>query len=147
MTVVENLSACIKIVFTNGTTIYLYQTGHTSHMQWVMECLQTQLKDSRGTDQCVFPLALSLNQWNGCPNLVNIGAEPTHADLRLTFDFQNASVSGTYRQEEFEMEMIEWMGTPFAELPFVTPWGLVDDLDDMDFDAACAALAKEIIDN
>jgi len=67
--------------------------------------------------------------------------------LRLTFDFQNASVSGTYRQEEFEMEMIEWMGTPFAELPFVTPWGLVDDLDDMDFDAACAALAKEIIDN
>ena len=148
MSLVENLSACIKIVFANGTTIYLYQSGHTSDMQWVMECLQSHLKDSLGTDRCVYPLAVALNQWNGCPNLVSISAEPTPAELRLTFDFQNASVSGSYRQDEFEMEMIEWTGTPLAELPFVDPWGTVDDLDDsVDFDAACAALAEEMCDD
>jgi len=145
MTVVDLLSACIKIVFRNGTTIYLYQSGHTTHLQWVMECFHAHLKDAERTERCVYPMAMAMNQWNGCPNLVSISAEPTAADLRLTFDFQNESVSGTFRDDEFAMDMIEWTGCVLDDLPFVEPWGTVDDLDDtVDFDAACAALNEEV---
>lgn len=145
MTVVEQLSARITIVFRNGTTIYLYQFGHTSHLQWVMECFHSHLKDACGTDRCVFPLAMAMNQWTGSPDLVRIGAEPTPASLCLTFDFQNDSVSGTFGKREFTMEMLEWTGTPLDDLPFVDPWGEVDDMDEsVDFDAACAELNKEI---
>ena len=145
MTVVDLLSACIKIVFRNGTTIYLYQSGHTTHLQWVMECFHAHLKDAERTERCVYPMAMAMNQWNGCPNLVSISAEPTAADLRLTFDFQNDSVSGTFGKKEFAMDMIEWTGCVLDDLPFVEPWGTVDDLDDtVDFDAACAALNEEV---
>ena len=145
MTVVEQLSACVKIVFRNGTAIYLYQSGHTSHLQWVMECFHAHLKDACGTDQCIFPLAMAMNQWNGCPNLVSIMAEPTVADLQLTFDFRNEDVSGTFGKKEFAMEMLEWMGTPLDDLPFVEPWGHIPDVDDnVDFDAACATLNAEL---
>lgn len=145
MSLVEQLSACVKIVFRNGTTIYLYQYGHTSHMQWVMECFHAHLKDACGTDKCVFPLAMAMNQWNHSPGLVSITAEPTAADLRLTFDFQNASVSGTFGKKEFTMEMLEWTGTPLDDLPFVDPWGEIEDMDEtVDFDTACAALNEEV---
>ena len=119
MSLVKNLSVSVEVVYPNETRIYLCQTGHTTLLPWVLEGFQSHLKDSDGQSSCVFAMALAMNQWTGAHGMVEIRSEPMPSrDLCLSFDFRDGRVLGVFKKNNFEMEMIEWMGTPIADLPF-----------------------------
>lgn len=140
--VVENLSVSVGIVFPEGTTIYLYQRGHTTHLQWVVQALQLHLKDSGGTIDCVFPLALAMNCWVECRDVTQIVATPPKADLEIVFDFRYHTVATTYKGERVLEKMDYWLGMKPDELPFVPTWGPPKKSDD--FEEECCALNEEV---
>jgi hypothetical protein len=140
--VVENLSVSVGIVFPGGTTIYLCQEGHTTHLQWVIQALQLHLKDSGGTTRCVFPLALAMNQWVECRDVTQIAESALPADLEIVFDFRYHTVATTYKGERILEKMDYWLGTNPDELPFVEAWGTPDEDDTLEDD--CLALNEEI---
>jgi len=119
MSVMKNLSVCVEIVYPNGTKIYLWQAGHTSLLHWVLEGFQSHLKDHDCQWQSVFPMALAMNQWNGATSSTLISPTPVACKLGLTFDFRSNRVDGVLEGSFFSMDLLEWVGTPVADLPFV----------------------------
>jgi hypothetical protein len=140
--VVENLSVSVGIVFPGGTTIYLCQEGHTTHLQWVIQALQLHLKDADGTTRCVFPLALAMNQWVECRDVTQITESALPADLEIVFDFRHDTVSTVYKKERILVKMSWWLGTNPDELPFVEAWGPTEE--DDTFEDDCLTLNEEI---
>ena len=119
MSLMKKLSVCVEIVYPNGTKIYLWQTGHTTLLPWVLEGFQTHLKDAECQWKCVFAMALAMNQWNGVVESTLISPTPVNCKLGLTFDFRANRVYGAIKGTIFEMDMLEWVGTPVNDLPFV----------------------------
>lgn len=123
MTMVEQMSLNLEFTLSDGTHLCIHQRGLTTHIQWLIDCFQTHVKDSGGTDRCFFPLMIALGQWNGVTGHPVVSGDVPAADMSLWFNFHTNLVTGTYGDEHFTMELVEWMGTPLNDLPFVDPWG------------------------
>lgn len=122
MSIVEHMSLNLEFTLSDATYLCIHQRGFTTHLQWLIGCFQTHVKDSQGTDKCFFPLMIALGQWNGVTAHPVVSGQPPAADLTLGFNFRTNLVIGNYGDEHFTMELVEWMGTPLFDLPFVEPW-------------------------
>lgn len=120
--IVEQMSLNLEFTLSDGTHLCINQRGLTTHLQWLIGCFQTHVKDAQGTDRCFFPLMIALGQWNGVTASPVVSGQPLAADLTLWFNFRTNLVSGTYGDEHFTMGLVEWMGTPLFDLPFVESW-------------------------
>jgi hypothetical protein len=124
MTIVKQMSLCLEFILPDNTRLCLYQRGFTTHLQWLMECFQTHLKDANGTSRCFYSLMIAIGQWRGIEGNPQVSSRKVAADLTLTFNFVDKMVSGSYGDESFvDMEIVEWLGTPVMDLPFVEEWG------------------------
>jgi len=123
MTVVEQMSLNLEFTLDDDTHLCINQRGLTTHLQWLIGCIQTHVKDSEGTARCFFPLMIALGQWNGVKRHPVISGSAPAADMTLYFNFRTNIVVGTYGDDFFTMGLTEWMGTPLMDLPFVDEWG------------------------